>query len=97
MPDLKTAVDLIKDLGYPIAVSIYLLYFIKSQNKFYGERLDDIQNTLVDITTQISYVLSSTVNYKCGNEDVGDILSNQAIYIGNKLKKQHKHKKEGEA
>jgi hypothetical protein len=82
-------ISLIKDVGFPIAVSIYLLYAWKSQSQIYAERLDDIKGILVDMTTQMSYMISANINYRAGNTDIGDIMSRQAMYIGNKIKEDY--------
>ena len=83
---IDVIVGLVKDFGYPVAISIYLLYSASKQNDFFGGRLDDIKDILVDMSTQISYVLSANINYRSGNIETGDLMSKQSIYQAEKRK-----------
>jgi hypothetical protein len=76
----------VKELGYPIAISLYLLYLNNSQSKTYGKKLDEIKNILVNIATQYGALITSNIAYKSGNTNMGDTLSKQAADIGEKMK-----------
>lgn len=92
-------IKILKEFGYPVAVSLYLLYYNSKQADFFGKRLDDIKDILVDMSTQISYMLSANINYKAGNTEIGDMMSKQAIYQAEKHSKKTvkpKTKKVGE-
>lgn len=84
--NLDSIYKFIKDFGYPVAISIYLLWSNREQSKFFSEKLDDIKDILVDIATQNSYMLNSIANYRNGNVEAGDRMSEQAIYHGERVK-----------
>lgn len=64
----------------PIVIMIWLMYRDYTQTKFLTAKLDTFSNAISDLTNQISYMLSANMNYRAGNTDIGDALSNQAIY-----------------
>ncbi len=74
--------SIITDVGYPIALSIYLIYVLNSQLGFVAKKLDDMQGILRDISVQTAYILNSNLAYKSGNLELGDAFSEQAMKIG---------------
>ena len=82
--DPGAIVPMITDVGYPIALSVYLLYVLRSQLGFVGRKLDEMQAILRDISVQTAYILNSNLAYKSGNLQSGDAFSEQASKIGMK-------------
>ncbi len=89
-------VQLVKDLGFPIAVSIYLFYSMNRQTKFYNEMvakaLNDTSNVIVSMSTQTAYMISAMMNYRNGDQVNGDMAAKQAVFIATDLKDKIKEK-----
>lgn len=90
-------VAIVKDLGFPIAVCIYLMISMNKQFKMYTEMvgkanasINSIKEVLVDMTGQSSYMISAMINYRAGNQQVGDTMAKQAVYIGEQIKEKAK-------
>lgn len=86
-------VSLFEKLGYPIAMSVYLLYLLNSSFKFLGKKIDEIKNIMIETTTQVSFLVSANMSYRAGDNKNGDIFSQQAVYIGDKIKSSRKESK----
>lgn len=90
-------VAIVKDLGFPIAVCLYLMISMNKQFKMYTEMvskantsINSIKEVLVDLTGQSSYMISAMVNYRTGNQQVGDTMAKQAVYIGEQIQEKAK-------
>lgn len=88
-------IDLLDKYGLPTFFAVAILLLYRSQIKSHGEKLDKISSILMDLTSQISYVLSAIVNYRAGDVKSGDMMSGQAVYVGDKCKKDNADEKEG--
>lgn len=82
-------IEVVDKLGLPTAVALYLLYFNLKQTKFHNtvlnDMLQDIKNIMVNLSSQITYMLNGMLNYRSNNTDIGDESVKQAIYVGDKL------------
>lgn len=64
--DISTIAQLISTIGFPIAMCIYLLFYIKSFDEKYCEKLDSMAKAIENNTVVISKLM--TMIDKAGKE-----------------------------
>ena len=94
-------IALVKELGFPIAMTIYLLYAMNRQSRLYGtvinKALSEVKTVLIDLTAQTGYMVSAMISYRKGDKASGDLYSRQAVYISEVVKeKELKSSKEAD-
>lgn len=71
----QTIINIISNVGFPIAVSIALFYYMAKSNDTYLKLLHDFQNVIANNTKSVE-LLNSTIidmqkdmNYKAGDKE----------------------------
>lgn len=90
-------VNLIEKLGYPIAMSILIFYYMSRQGKAYNDIISstskDIKDIMIALSTQTAYMISAMLSYRNGDKANGDTLAKQAAYLGDEIEEKYTSKK----
>jgi hypothetical protein len=79
-----------KEYGPITIIFIYLAYSTISQGKDNTDQLKEITNILVQMSTQISILLSANISYRNGDKQSGDNYSKEAIKLGDEVQDKFK-------
>jgi len=74
-----------KEYGPITIIFVYLAYNAVSQGKDNTDQLKEITNILVQMSTQISILLSANISYRNGDKQSGDSYSEEAVKLGREV------------
>ena len=66
--DMSTVAQLISTIGFPIAMCIYLLFYIKSFDEKYCEKLDSMAKAIENNTVVITKLMTMIDRIERGGE-----------------------------